>query len=83
MGLRGGSWAKVVLVVVLVAVMAVPTTEASVHHSGHGVRDFSNTPLRPTTSGPGNVTWTLCLSRNQLQSGNAGCPSNSLLLFDW
>ena len=31
-------------------------------------------PGRPSASGPGNVTWTLCLSNGQLLAGNATCP---------
>ena len=31
----------------------------------------------PLASGPGNVTWTLCLENGQLLSGNANCPSSN------
>ena len=36
-------------------------------------------PGRPSASGPGNVTWTLCLLNGQLLAGNAVCnnPPNS------
>ncbi len=32
-------------------------------------------PGRPSSSGPGNVSWTLCLVNGQLLAGNAVCPN--------
>ena len=39
-----------------------------------GIADGSM-PARPSASGPGNVTWTLCLSNGQLLAGNAACSN--------
>ncbi len=90
MALRGGSWAKVVLVVVLVAVVAVPTsilgfaTEigrmgTASHRTVPAITNGLPVVQRwvPSSTGPGNVTWTLCLMNNTLLTGNVGCPNGT------
>ena len=57
---------------------ANPMTGATTQGPSSGVADGSMSRT-PSASGPGNVSWTLCLLNGQLLAGNAVCnnPPNS------
>ena len=88
---RGRSWARVALVVVLVAFMVVPigtrswgehplepNSISSRFHSGLDQGAERVPQSKPRTVGPGSVNWTLCLSNNTLLNGNVACSTSSL-----
>ena len=62
--------------------VAPALSAASTRHAQLGVAPQVNTNREggslgavPSASGPGNVTWTLCLMNGQLLAGNAVCPN--------
>ncbi len=88
---RGGSGTSVALVLLLVALMAVPSetwTRADHPADLNPALDFfrpgpgpdvDRAPRStPQASGSDTVTWSLCLLNNTLLSGNVGCPSSGI-----